>query len=91
MSNPKDMRGWNRVLATGDQIHVYSDPQRIVLQLRHSIPTTDDLCAPSFKVAVTLTPDDALALAAELLTATIRTRSHEVTQTDSRHTAVTGV
>src|SRR2546423_3303380 len=37
------------------------------LQLRRKVPTQQDILAPSFKVAVSLTEDEALALAAELL------------------------
>ena len=74
MSTPKDMRGWNRTLPSGDQIHVYSDARRILLQLRRAVPTTDDVLAPSFKVAVELGAHDTLALAIELLTAVTRMR-----------------
>ena len=74
MSTPRDMRGWNRTLPSGDQIHVYSDAQRILLQLRRAVPTADNVFAPSFKVAVELGADDALALAVELLTAVTRVR-----------------
>jgi len=77
MSTPKDMRGWNRTLPSGDQIHVYSDARRILLQLRRLVPTTDDVLPPSFKVAVELGTNDALALAVELLTAFKNMRCQE--------------
>lgn len=69
MSNPKGMRAWAHPLESAALIHVYSDDSRIILQLRRAVATEDDVLAPSFKVAVTLTPTDALALAAELLNA----------------------
>jgi hypothetical protein len=39
-----------------------------VLQLRKEVPTEVDFSAASFKVAVTLTPAEALSVAGELLT-----------------------
>ena len=67
MSHPKGMRAWTRPVDTGAQVHVYSDDNQIILQLRRTIPTDEDALTPSFKVAVTLSPSDALALAAELI------------------------
>lgn len=67
MGHPKGMRAWARPLDAGAHVHIYSDDKQIILQLRRAVPTEDDMLAPSFKVAVTLTPTDALALAAELL------------------------
>ena len=61
------MRSKEFPLATGDQAHVYSNDAELVLQLRRSVPTRADVLAPSFKVAVQLTPSEALALASELL------------------------
>jgi hypothetical protein len=52
---------------TGDKVFVYSDAARILLQLRREVPTQQDILAPSFKTAVSLTEGEALALAAELL------------------------
>jgi hypothetical protein len=54
-------------LENGDKVLVYSDSTRILFQLRHHIPTEKDILASSFKVAVSLTEGDALALASELL------------------------
>lgn len=67
MANPPNMRTWSRGCGGGRQVHVYSDAERIVLQLRCLVPTTEDVLAPSFKVAVRLSPQDALAIAGELL------------------------
>lgn len=39
-------------------VHSYSNPQAIILQLRHGVPTEVDLAAASFKAAVALTPGD---------------------------------
>jgi hypothetical protein len=62
---------------TGDAVHIYSNLQGITLQLRHEVPTQVDLAATSFKVSVTLTPADALAVAGELLTvAAVRVRDN---------------
>lgn len=55
-----------------DAVHVYSDPQRIWLQLRRDVPTQQDIGKPSFKAALSLTPAQAIAIAGELLTAATR-------------------
>ena len=54
-------------LADGAQVQVYSNRDRLVLQMRRQVATEVDLLTPSFKVAVELTPAEALNLAAELL------------------------
>ena len=69
MSNPRNMRTWALPLEEGARVHIYSDSAQILLQLRRSTATEHDVLAPSFKVAVSLAPVDALALAGELLTA----------------------
>ena len=68
MSTPKGTRCTPVPLANGDKVHVYSDPQQIVLQLRHQIATEADVLGPSFKVAVALNPVEAIAIACELFT-----------------------
>ncbi len=50
-----------------DAVHVYSDDQRIWLQLRRNVPTERDVGRPSFKAALCLTPDTASKLGLELL------------------------
>jgi hypothetical protein len=55
--------------ATGGVVHVYSNAEHLVLQVRRSVDSVDDLLSPSFKVAVELDAAGAAALAAELLTA----------------------
>lgn len=72
MSTPEGMRAWVRGLTTGGQVHVYSSAERIILQLRRAVPTTEDVLAPSFKVALELGPREALALASELVAAAMR-------------------
>lgn len=67
MGTPKGMHSHNIILANGDQVHVYSNAEHIYLQLRRDVPTDQDLLSPSFKVAVELTPIEALNLATELL------------------------
>ncbi len=68
MSTPKGMRCTPRDLKSGDKLHVYSDPNQIVLQLRHQVLTEENVLGNSFKVSTKLTPLEAVALAAELLT-----------------------
>lgn len=67
MANPKGFRNRSLPLKQGGQVMVYSSQDEIYLQLRREIPTETDILQPSFKVAVSLTPAEALTLAAELL------------------------
>ncbi|MBK9128200.1 MAG: hypothetical protein IPM13_10420 [Phycisphaerales bacterium] len=67
MATPAGKRCRVVMSSNGSALHVYSDARGIVLQLRRSVPTADDLLTPSFKVAVNLSQAEALALAAELL------------------------
>jgi len=67
MGAPPNMRRVTFRLENGDNVFVYSDATRILLQLRREVPTQQDILTPSFKVAVPLTEGEALALAAELL------------------------
>lgn len=68
MSTPKGMRCTPRDLTCGDKLHVYSDPHQIVLQLRHQVPTEENILGNSFKVATRLTPLEAVAIATDLFT-----------------------
>ena len=68
MTHPKGMRVRALKLAHPGQLHVYSDTERLILQLRRSTPTEEDALTLSFKVAVQLTVSEALAVAGELLT-----------------------
>lgn len=72
MSNPKGMRTWVHALDDGAHIHMYSDTSSMILQVRRAVPTEVDMLSPSFKVAVSLSPAEAVALAAELLSASSR-------------------
>ena len=56
-------------MKSGDALHIYSNTQAITPQLRREVPTEVDVAATSFKASVVLTPEDALAVAGELLTA----------------------
>lgn len=69
-------------------MHVYSNGDRIILQLRRNVPTTEDILMPSFKVALELSARDALALASELTAAAVRGLDHDVHEhsTDQRGT-----
>jgi hypothetical protein len=71
MSTPKGMKCSNRKLTNGDRVLIYSDREQIVLQIRHQTPTEENLLDPSFKVAVALSPADALLIASELLAAAV--------------------
>jgi hypothetical protein len=67
MATPKGMRSRSIPLQNRDQVMIYSNEEEIFLQLRHEVPTEVDITAPSVKVGVALTTDEALSLAAELL------------------------
>jgi hypothetical protein len=69
MANPKGLRNRSFGLGDGCQVMIYSSQNQIFLQLRREIPTETDVLQPSFKVAVSLSPAEALALASELLQA----------------------
>ena len=69
MATPAGMRCIGFKLSEHEGVWVYSSPKGIQLQIRKSVPTEHDITAPSFKVAVSLTPADALKLAGELLMA----------------------
>jgi len=71
MSTPKGMKCVPRTLVTGDKVLIYSDANHIVLQLRHLVPTEEQLLEPSFKVGVQLSPAEAIALASDLLNAAL--------------------
>ena len=86
MTTPAGMRAWVRGLGESGQIHIYSNSERIVLQLRRAVPSADDLLTPSFKVALPLSAADALALASELIAAAgriveVESRPHDRTPT----------
>ena len=67
MSTPKGTRSTPVLLHTGDRVLIYSDPEQIVLQLRRQVQTEHEVLSPSFKVAVVLTPIEAMSIATELL------------------------
>lgn len=71
MSTPKGMKCTNHQLENGDKVLIYSNAQQIIFQLRHQTPTEENIFDPSFKIAVPLTPADALLIASELLTAAL--------------------
>lgn len=69
MSTPKNMRAQAFSLNHGGAIHTYINDDSIILQIRKPTPTEEDLLQPSFKVAVSLSPQEAMAIATELLLA----------------------
>ncbi len=69
MATPKGMRAQKIPTASGDAVHVYSDRETIILQLRREVASEVDLLSPSCKVAVQLSDAEALAIAGELLAA----------------------
>ncbi len=72
MATPKSMRAQVFSLNHGGVVHTYINDDAILLQIRKSTPTEEDILQPSFKVAVHLTPQEALAIASELLLAVSR-------------------
>ncbi len=71
MSTPRGMKCVTRTMSTGDRILLYSNAEQLVLQMRRNVATEEELLAPSFKVAVSLSTPDAVWLAGELLTAVL--------------------
>lgn len=71
MTTPKGMKCLPRTLLSGEQVLLYTDATRIILQLRRQVPTAEDLLAPSFKVAISLNPLEAAQLAEDLLGAAL--------------------
>ena len=71
MSTPKGMKCVPRTVGTGDKVLIYSDVEHIILQLRHQVPTEEQILEPSFKVAVSLSPAEAIAIASDLLNAAL--------------------
>lgn len=69
-----------------DSVHVYSRNGETWLQLRRSVPTLENIAGPSFKTALSLAPDDAIAIAAELLAAAIRQKAAPTRATDGPKT-----
>jgi hypothetical protein len=67
MATPKGMRAVRLPVNGTDAVHVYSDEQRIWLQLRRDVPTELDIGRSSFKAALCLTPGTACKLGLELL------------------------
>jgi hypothetical protein len=77
MATPKGMRAQRFLTASGDAVHIYSDKEKIVLQIRREVPTETDLLSSSYKVAVELSDDEVLAIAGELLTAVSQRRRNQ--------------
>lgn len=71
MSTPKGMKCLPRTLMTGEKVLIYSDSDHIILQLRRQVPSEERLLEPSFKVAVSLTPAEAMTIASDLLNAAL--------------------
>lgn len=61
------MRKKEFLLSPGCVVNVYSDQQRVILQLRRKVESDVDLLQPSFKVALDLSPEGAAAIGLELL------------------------
>lgn len=80
MPAPQGVRTFHLAINDTDAVHIYSDAERVRLQLRRGVPTLQSIDAPSFKVAVTLTPKQAMALAGELLTQAARHYPPEASQ-----------
>lgn len=66
------MRTQTFTLKNGGALHIYSNDEVILLQIRRSTPTEEDILQPSVKVAIGLFQEVALAIASELLLAVSR-------------------
>lgn len=77
MTTPKGIRTRVFKINTTEQVHVYSNDQLLILQIRREVPTEEDILATSLKTAVCLSPSQALALAAELLEAASQQLNHQ--------------
>ena len=84
MTTPKNMRAQTFNLKHGGAIHTYCNDEVILLQIRRSTPTEEDILQPSVKVAVSLSPQEALAIASELLLAV----SHQIKDSNLLREAV---
>ncbi|MGH2511042.1 MAG: hypothetical protein ACRDHZ_27075 [Ktedonobacteraceae bacterium] len=71
MSTPKGTKCVAQIVGAGDKVLIYSNLAQIILQLRHQVPTEEQILEPSFKVAVPLTPAEAITLAGNLLNAAL--------------------
>ena len=69
MATPAATRCISFKLGELEGVCVYSNTKGIQLQIRMSVPTEQDIIATWLKVAVNLTPADALKLAGARLTA----------------------
>ncbi len=54
MATPKGMRTQRFVITSGDAVHKYNDGEKIILQLRHEVPTETGILAASFKTTVAI-------------------------------------
>jgi hypothetical protein len=72
MSVPKGTRLVRVGTSSDDAVHIYSNGYQIWLQIRRKVPTERAIAKPSFKVALNLTPAQAVAIANELQTAAKR-------------------
>jgi hypothetical protein len=77
MATPKGMRTRVFKLNAIEQVHVYSNDQTLILQIRREVPTEEDILATSIKAAVCLSPSQALSLAGELLEAASQQLNHQ--------------
>lgn len=84
MADLKGMRAKQFSTMLGDAVHIYSDNEKVILQIRREVPTENDLLASSFKVSVELSDDDVLVIAGELLTAISLRRKHK-SNAENRH------
>ena len=69
------MRRGEFKIGSTDAVHIYSDDATIWLQLRRDVPTEQSIAKPSFKTALMLSREQAIAIAGELLTAATRKSS----------------
>ena len=61
------MQWISKTYTSGKKILLSSDKQQVVLQVRYQVATEEDVITPSFRVAVSMTLTETIALATSLL------------------------
>ena len=67
MATPKGTRNKSFKINSSDAVFVYSEGANIWLQLRRDYPTLESISVSSFKSALNISSDQAIAIATELL------------------------
>jgi hypothetical protein len=85
MANAKGMRSQKLALTKGEAVVIFSDPDRIILQVKRDGSTGADPLASSFTVAVELNAYEALTIAEGLLSIVVgQSKDKPVTLSSNR-------